>query len=659
MHHRRGAGRTSTPEIRIRSRATRQIRAALCAPVILFCMLSLASGCGGQSSQTQPPSSSPGTWSVAGNISPVNDASGTTVTLTGAANSTTTPDSSGNYTFTGLADGSYTITASKPGFSFSPASQSVTMDGANVTGKNFTASQSSNLPEIASVFFGMQQTHYKGCDQAPYNFPLFDAPAGTYRVFGACNTLWAEMNPAQNSFDFSGLDILLSALRTNGINDAFIVLGDTPNWISSNPTDAVCDQAGLYGLPTGMCDPPSDLNPDGTGTDLAWRSFVTALLQHVTASGYSSTHAHIQLYEIWDEFERSDTINNASCALPRSGAATCSYRGTFAQMLRMTEDLRCIVEGHGSDPIVALKTTCAQDGTMPARGLDPTAMVTEGDAGGESLDNGNGTMLNYLYCNNSPPPNSMCNYGDAGSAATDFVSGHSYFVNGSVPEDLMAIITAEKTMLSPADAAKPYITGEGSWGKNTAPDGSPSVSDPELQGAFVSRWYLVLLMLNVSRGYWYAWDQFQSDGVGGLWSPTTLSFPPLECTTPDQTIGGYDCSGAIAYEQTAAWLLGANAGNFSCPGSCANPTSGVFTVSLTRSGGYQAQIVWDSSPVSACANPQCGSIPFTNSLPFSAIQWRDLAGDTHEGLPSSIGAAPIIIENMANPAESQSKIRSD
>jgi len=81
------------------------------------------------------------TFSISGNISPAANGSGATVTLSGAASSTTTADSSGNYSFAGLASGSYTLTPSKTGFTFSPSSQSTTLSAANVSGVNFTASQ--------------------------------------------------------------------------------------------------------------------------------------------------------------------------------------------------------------------------------------------------------------------------------------------------------------------------------------------------------------------------------------------------------------------------------------------------------------------------------------------------------------------------------------
>jgi hypothetical protein len=78
------------------------------------------------------------TWSISGTVSPAASGSGTTLTLSGAASGTTTVDASGNFTFTGLANGTYTVTPSRTGFIFTPTSQSVPINGANVAGINFT-----------------------------------------------------------------------------------------------------------------------------------------------------------------------------------------------------------------------------------------------------------------------------------------------------------------------------------------------------------------------------------------------------------------------------------------------------------------------------------------------------------------------------------------
>ncbi len=90
----------------------------------------------GQTSQTAP---SPTTHSVSGTISPAAGGSSATVTLSGAATATTSTNSSGAYTFTGLANGTYAVTPSNTGYAFSPTSQTATINGANVTGINFTA----------------------------------------------------------------------------------------------------------------------------------------------------------------------------------------------------------------------------------------------------------------------------------------------------------------------------------------------------------------------------------------------------------------------------------------------------------------------------------------------------------------------------------------
>ncbi|MGO9210641.1 MAG: carboxypeptidase regulatory-like domain-containing protein [Terriglobales bacterium] len=77
------------------------------------------------------------TYTLSGTISGAGG-NGATVTLSGAASATTTANSSGAYTFTGLASGSYTVTPSLSGFTFSPASQPVTVGSVNVTGVNFS-----------------------------------------------------------------------------------------------------------------------------------------------------------------------------------------------------------------------------------------------------------------------------------------------------------------------------------------------------------------------------------------------------------------------------------------------------------------------------------------------------------------------------------------
>ena len=91
------------------------------------------------------PSGATQTWSVSGTISPASGGSGATVTLSGSASVMVTADSSGNYSVTGLANGTYTVTPSNSGYTFTPPNQPATIDGANVTGVNFTAQANFNI----------------------------------------------------------------------------------------------------------------------------------------------------------------------------------------------------------------------------------------------------------------------------------------------------------------------------------------------------------------------------------------------------------------------------------------------------------------------------------------------------------------------------------
>ncbi|MFI5109096.1 MAG: discoidin domain-containing protein, partial [Terriglobales bacterium] len=96
-------------------------------------------------------------YSIAGTIGGAGG-SGATVALSGTASASTTADASGNYSFSGLANGSYTVTPSLAGDIFSPASQPVTVSGANVPGVNFTAFSSVARTLWSVLFVDSQET---------------------------------------------------------------------------------------------------------------------------------------------------------------------------------------------------------------------------------------------------------------------------------------------------------------------------------------------------------------------------------------------------------------------------------------------------------------------------------------------------------------------
>src|ERR1700723_1850146 len=123
---------------RIHSRARQGlILAAIILPAVFLW------GCSGLvSGKTAASTTSPQTYSISGLITPAAGGSGAAVTLSGAGSGSATADASGAFTFSGLSNGTYTLTPSRTGYTFSPTSQSVMVNGANVTtGANFTATQ--------------------------------------------------------------------------------------------------------------------------------------------------------------------------------------------------------------------------------------------------------------------------------------------------------------------------------------------------------------------------------------------------------------------------------------------------------------------------------------------------------------------------------------
>lgn len=84
------------------------------------------------------------TYSISGQIT-LNGAglAGVNLTLTGVNSVSTTTDSSGNYSFSSVVAGNYTITPSMNGYTFSPASISVTISITYLVGQNFTAKANS------------------------------------------------------------------------------------------------------------------------------------------------------------------------------------------------------------------------------------------------------------------------------------------------------------------------------------------------------------------------------------------------------------------------------------------------------------------------------------------------------------------------------------
>jgi subtilisin family serine protease len=106
------------------------------------------------------------TYSISGSVATSAGAALAGVTVSNGTLSATT-NSSGAYTLSGVANGTYTLTPSLSGYTFTPASRSVTVNGANATGQNFTASPVGGGSQVY-----VNDTDYAIADRASIDSPI-------------------------------------------------------------------------------------------------------------------------------------------------------------------------------------------------------------------------------------------------------------------------------------------------------------------------------------------------------------------------------------------------------------------------------------------------------------------------------------------------------
>lgn len=312
------------------------------------------------------------------------------------------------------------------------------------------SSASPGVAQVSSHLFNLSATGGVTSEQ-----PWPVVPFGGIRVMGN-GTSWGEVNTAPGVYDWTALEKWLANAHTGG-QDVLYTFIWVPQWASSKPNDTTCR------LAPGSCDPPLDLNADGTGTDQLWKDFVTA----ITAYNQTNTTAHIKFWELWNEPHNSFTWN-----------------GTNAQLVRMVSDAYAIIKA--SDPHAFILS--------PTLGWISKQTLTWASA--------------YLAAGG-------VNYID-GVALHGYVMQH--LRNGGKtddPETLTTLLPPYKAMLASFGlGSKPIFNTESSWSVNG--QWGPFSSDPDMEAAFVSRLYMLHAAYGISRLYWFEWND---TGDGTLWLP--------------------------------------------------------------------------------------------------------------------------------------------
>lgn len=481
---------------------------------------------------------------------------------------------------------------------------------------------------------GIPDTYFGVIVHRTQDFPL-QIPYGQFRGWDAGEAQWPNMetcqaasgSPSDSCFSWTHLDTELADLQQAHINDILYTLSRSPNWavnLASDPsgqsgTDCDYYTAGAVDLPNmaGQCLLPTDLNADGSGSNQIWKNWVTAIATHVNQSSYLSTHAHIKYWEPWNEFHRSTVLINY--------AGEESFQGTYAQLVRLTEDVRCIITGKGTIhnyPAAGKSTPCT------ATPIDSTAVIVSpsGGATGNWLD----AMQNFLYCNGSgshaPLAGTQCTTGNAGSQAVDVINYHLY-ADVQTPEKVAEnFIPNGKAILQAAEVSKPFISGEGSWGEITKPN--DIWGDAYAEAGFIPKFYFLYWSGGVTMNYWYAAD----DSVEG--------------TLIDPTTGQLSQPAAESWKLTYQWLVGATpTSNPFC-----SKSGTIYTCNFKQANGTPSQLVWDSQYGQNCTQSVepilCGNTPYTVPTQFTK-DWIDLAGNSHSISGTvTIGANPILLEGQ-------------
>jgi hypothetical protein len=317
--------------------------------------------------------------------------------------------------------------------------------------------QSNSGPGVPVSFFGLHVNQL--------NSPWPTVPFASYRSQDSGYIKWADINTSDQTYDWTTFDDWMARAESNG-QDIMYTLFITPTWASSRGVktkspDYGCVYANISG--PGGCDPPDDLNADGSGTDQHWKDFITAMMQHLGPG-------RIKYWEVWNEF------NNP-----------VEWSGSQAQMLRMAKDAYNIVKLMDNNALLTSPSV-----STPIFAVDSYLLPY--------LQSGGGTYADIIAVHGYINLNDVCP-----SSCPD-------------PQMIAAVLDKSRAaMAASGQTYKPLFDIEGSWGQGT------NMTDPDMQVAFTARYFLVQAAgTTKSRGfdkfYWYGWD-FRD--TGSFYDPQT------------------------------------------------------------------------------------------------------------------------------------------
>jgi hypothetical protein len=422
---------------------------------------------------------------------------------------------------------------------------------------------------------------------------------------------WADIETASGTFDWSNMDLTVNTLATNPNCTMGVIytVGNTPPWASACAGQA--DPSPCLPGPTASgfgggtqcapgdgtfdfsCVPPSDVNSDGSGTDLQFQTFIATLVDRYAGK--------IAYYEVWNE---ADSPNfwcpdpSMSTTNPPS-PSTCT--GSLPRMVRMGWDLYNIIH-------------CA----------DPKAQVLSPSFHGFSAGPGGWMNLYSSQTSVSAPAGSItlptsgktctwaANSNVVGKMTFDITNFHGRGSPTSNPAGFLAVYQAAVGEINRDNLPTP---NNGFFDDENGYMGTADAPTVDSQAAYVAISYVLRASVTnpaISLSAWYAWDSPQG---------------PLQGT-----------NAGLAYDVVAGWLSGSTLTD-----GCAIVGT-IYTCLGTTAAGKPFAIIWDMSFQQSCATT-CATA--SQPLPSSGYTtWTDLTGTQNSvsGGTAPVGYKPILLE---------------
>jgi hypothetical protein len=479
-------------------------------------------------------SSGSGKHTISGKVT---GASSVTVSVSGASVASVTTDDAGSYSFSGLADGSYTVTPSKDGFTFSPASLVVTVNGADETGKDFTASPVVNTYAISGKVTGASGVRidlggantgsttsdsvgnysFSGLADGSYTLTpvkdgyAFDPPSITVALSGA--------NATGRDFTATLVTHVVSGTVSGATGDAVtVVLTASDDSTQTATTDTVTGAYSFTAVPGSYTVAPSDArytfdpaslsvavtDQDVTGNDFA----ATRITYRIcgTVSGATGQALSMALSGAATQLAATDTTTGAYCftgllpggytVTPGDGRYTfdpASLSVTVADQDVMGRDFAATLKTYAIAGIVSNAAGAVVTIEAAMQGGGTQTVAADGTTGAYVLTGlipGSYTLTPSALGYTFSPASLSVTITDAGVAGQDFVAIlRTYVISGTVTgaSGVTVTLTLPGGGTTTATASPSYsFSGLGNGDYTVTPSSADFTFSPESHAVTVS-----------------------------------------------------------------------------------------------------------------------------------------------------------------------------